>query len=318
MKLRVRTPSRLQWGLLRPARKADGGRSFGGMGLTIEGQGVVLEATEAAEFSWSGLFGNRVEEFVCRYLESASRSGLEPVQPAHIEVVSAPPSHCGLGSGTQLALAIAWALAYFSGHSQGVSLLAGHMRRALRSSLGCQGFAMGGLLLDPGQQSAGSGMAEPEKRVEFPKEWPILVVIAENCGSWFGNRETVAFKALHSPESVSVAMERLAVNDILPAVRNRDFASLGDPVHEFNRLAGEAFSSVQGGAYSSPAIAEIVESLRVWGIRGVGQSSWGPCVFGLLADSDEAIWVKKRLQFSFPGRVWISRARKIGADMELL
>lgn len=43
----------------------------------------------------------------------------------------------------------------------------------------------------------------------------------------------------------------------------------------------------QGGPFASPRIGELVKTLRAAGVRGVGQSSWGPTVFAL-CESDAA------------------------------
>lgn len=45
-------------------------------------------------------------------------------------------------------------------------------------------------------------------------------------------------------------------------------------------LAGQLFSRYQGGLYNGPDVATAVECARRIGLRGIGQSSWGPTVFG--------------------------------------
>jgi predicted sugar kinase len=77
-------------------------------------------------------------------------------------------------------------------------------------------------------------------------------------------------------------------------------AAFGDAVHEFNRRAGEPFAAAQGGAYASPAIAELIVELRALGIRGVGQSSWGPTVFAMVPDSDTALSLVLRYRSRLP------------------
>jgi predicted sugar kinase len=74
---------------------------------------------------------------------------------------------------------------------------------------------------------------------------------------------------------------------MLPALVERDLDSFGEAVYEFNRGAGELFRPWQDGVYSHPRVKEIVELLRRVGVRGVGQSSWGPTVFGIVKTTDE-------------------------------
>lgn len=319
MMLRVKAPSRLHWGLVRPVPKPDGGRAFGGMGLTLEAPGVHLLAVPSDAPSWSGPNAERLRQFAHRYAEGVGGFSLSEAPPIQWVIERCPPAHCGLGSGTQLALATAWILARLSGHSENVENLAALTGRALRSSLGCQGFAKGGLLLDPGHPAAGeSPRAEPpECREEYPPDWPILVLLAEEPGAWHGSREKKAFAGLESSDNVSDSMEVLAREEILPAVRARDFGPMGRAVHHFNRLAGEAFAGVQGGLYSSAGISRVIQRLLGLGVEGCGQSSWGPAVFGLLKDPDHADWVVNRIQDECPYGVWVTRAQNQGASLEV-
>ena len=70
---------------------------------------------------------------------------------------------------------------------------------------------------------------------------------------------------------------------MVPALVDDDLDSFGEAVYEYNRLAGEMFQSVQGGIYANAWVEATVEKLRAMGIKGVGQSSWGPVVFGVIA-----------------------------------
>src|SRR6185437_1004041 len=69
---------------------------------------------------------------------------------------------------------------------------------------------------------------------------------------------------------------RLVLLGLLPALVERDADAFGEAVYEFNARVGEAFAPVQGGVYASARIAELVAFVRGQGVRGVGQSSWGP------------------------------------------
>src|SRR2546422_3108482 len=40
----------------------------------------------------------------------------------------------------------------------------------------------------------------------------------------------------------------------------------------------------QGGVFAPGETGELVERLRAWGAVGVGQSSWGPAVYGIVGD----------------------------------
>jgi predicted sugar kinase len=82
---------------------------------------------------------------------------------------------------------------------------------------------------------------------------------------------------------------------MLPALNEGDLTAFGEALYEFNVLAGEAFAAEQGGLYVNPCVAEAVHALRSLGVRGVGQSSWGPTVFALVADVDQAEFILRRM-----------------------
>ena len=53
-------------------------------------------------------------------------------------------------------------------------------------------------------------------------------------------------------------------------------------MYELNARAGDAFAAAQGGRYAAPAVTALVARLRGLGVKGVGQSSWGPTVFAVV------------------------------------
>ena len=77
---------------------------------------------------------------------------------------------------------------------------------------------------------------------------------------------------------------RLVLLGMLPALAEHDLEAFGEALYDFNCRAGEPFAPVQGGVYAGPRIAEVVAFVRQQGVRGVGQSSWGPTVFAVTED----------------------------------
>jgi predicted sugar kinase len=112
-------------------------------------------------------------------------------------------------------------------------------------------------------------------------------------------------------------MCRLALLGLVPAVVEGDLAAFGEALFDFNRRCGEAFAPVQGGIYASPAVADLVAFFRRQGVRGVGQSSWGPTVFAVVPDAEEADALSRRLRERGPGpaEVVITAACNRGASV---
>ena len=67
-------------------------------------------------------------------------------------------------------------------------------------------------------------------------------------------------------------------------------------------MVGECFSPVQGGNYANPRSTELVKALLTWGAAGVGQSSWGPTVFGLAANERQGYQLVERAQQLLAGQ----------------
>jgi predicted sugar kinase len=105
---------------------------------------------------------------------------------------------------------------------------------------------------------------------------------------------------------------------MLPALLERDLTAFGEALHDFNARAGEAFAAAQGGLYAGPAVAAWVELLRAEGVAGVGQSSWGPGVFAVVADEDHAralAAAARGPRAPGPAEVVVTRARNRGATL---
>src|SRR5439155_1400801 len=122
--------------------------------------------------------------------------------------------------------------------------------------------------------------------VPLPGEWRVVLFTPPGTGRWHGYHERQAFATASGGDPA--ALQRLAEAAILGASRG-DIDAFGDAVHEFNRKAGEPFAAAQGGPYASTEIAALITDVRNRGVKGVGQSSWGPTVFAVAPDSDTAL-----------------------------
>src|SRR3989475_4985036 len=71
---------------------------------------------------------------------------------------------------------------------------------------------------------------------------------------------------------------------LLPALAEADLAGFGAALGEVQRITGGWFAPAQGGVFAPGETGELVERLRAWGAVGVGQSSWGPALYGIAGD----------------------------------
>jgi beta-ribofuranosylaminobenzene 5'-phosphate synthase len=259
--------------------------NYGGIGLMIDSPSFVVAASKSdrdgaicpeltPRDAW-------VEAAVARAVSqyrSASPAERQP-PPCRIVVRRFIPNHCGLGSGTQLAMAVAQALALLGGDGQtDAPALARRVGRGKRSAIGIHGFARGGLLVDSGKRSKDE-IGQLVGRADLPDEWRLLLVSAgDSAVAGLAGQEEVA--ALNKLPGMSASLTerlcRLALLEMLPAVAQSDCEWFGEALFQFGRAVGEYFRPVQGGCYADPLMAELAGWLRSEGIRGVTQTSWGP------------------------------------------
>jgi beta-ribofuranosylaminobenzene 5'-phosphate synthase len=329
--LRVRTPSRLHFGLLSlPAEgaAAPSGRLFGGVGLMVRRPGVQVAAGAAASWSAEGPLAERALGFARRVAEGVRRDrpGADG-PPLRLRVEEAAPEHAGLGTGTQLGLAVARAVAAAWGVRADARDLARWSGRGLRSALGVHGFERGGLLVEAGKRSP-EALAPLVARTDFPEEWRVVLIapLAERDGAsgLHGTDEREAFARLAGTPGGPVrtdALCRLVLLGLLPAIAERDLEAFGEALFEFNQRAGEAFAPVQGGTYAGPKVAAAVAFLRGQGVRGAGQSSWGPTAFAVVGDEERAEDLARRVRDHFrpgPAAVLVTAACNRGAETVLV
>jgi beta-RFAP synthase len=306
---RVETGSRLHFGLLGPP-PCDGRRGFGGCGLMVEAPAVRVAGEPAGEWSASGPSAERA-------LAVARR--VAPDQPCRVVVEACPTEHVGLGVGTQLSLAVARAVIENAPHgSQGAECDAAELARLAgrggRSAIGVHSFEQGGFLVDGGK-CTGNAVAPLVARAEFPPEWRIVLLVPRASGDWHGDREHDVFARLSGGRQDD-ALCRLVLTGMMPALAEQDVQAFGDALREYNVRAGEPFRAVQGGPHSAAA-ADLIGWLRGQGLVGVGQSSWGPTAFAVVADEGRAAAVVTAARQKWAGAVEVlaTAARNRGAGL---
>jgi beta-RFAP synthase len=278
----VEAAARLHFGVL--DLRGEGGRWFGGIGAAAAVPQLVVSVSDAASLEGEGPDAERAAEFARRFL---AHHGLP--DGALVRVHQALPRHAGLGSGTQLALAVARALAELHGLPHDARGLARAVGRGRRSAVGTWIFADGGLVVEGGRPVDRDECGPLIARLPFPPEWRCVMAIPETAAPGLsGATEEAAFASLPAPAMRDVErVAHLVLMRLLPAAAEGDLREFGRALTEVQTITGSWFASIQGGAYTSGPSAELVRRMPDWGALGVGQSSWGPAVYGLV-DGDES------------------------------
>ena len=246
-----------------------------------------LDVRVADEFQVDGPRAQRITDFATRWV--THHPNLRPLR-CRLVLRSAPPSHVGLGSGTQLALAVAAGLQrFFQLPELAPAELARSVDRGQRSAVGTYGFAHGGLIAEQGRLPHES-LAPLAACVPLPEAWRFVLVRDSNATGLSGAAEREAFEALPAvPPEVTHSLKRELHERMLPAAADSDWNLFSESVFDYGVQAGSCFAACQGGPFASARIAALVSAIRQFGIPGAGQSSWGPSVFAVARDQQQAI-----------------------------
>jgi beta-ribofuranosylaminobenzene 5'-phosphate synthase len=308
---RVRAPSRLHFGLFHALPEPGAARQFGGVGLMVADPGLTVTARPAGDWSADGPLAGRALDFARRFAATVEPGRLPPHT---LFVETTAPEHTGLGTGTQLGLAVARALATSAGLDLGVAELARRTGRGRRSAVGVHGFARGGFIVEAGRRG-GDALGALVVRADFPPDWRLVLACPAGAAGLFGPDEARVFASpTTDPAAARRADElcRLVLLEMLPALAATDLAAFGAALTAFNRTAGAPFAPHQGGPYA-PAAAEQIGRWRAAGAVGIGQSSWGPTAFAVAADPAQADALARAVGAGQGVRVWVTAASAAGA-----
>jgi len=276
MRVFVEAPARLHFGVL--DLRGDLGRRFGGIGAAVPAPSLLLEARRAAELRAEGPDAERALAFARRF---AAHHGMDA--RVHFCLHRAIPPHAGLGSGTQLALAVARATAELYGLPTDATVLAQAVDRGRRSAIGTWTFAHGGFVLEGGRRDGVDRVAPLLARLPIPESWRCVVVVPRGKPGLAGEEEAAAFARLAPPPARDVErVAHLVLMQLLPALAESDLPAFGSALGAVQRITGGWFASAQGGVFAPGKTRELIDRLREWGAVGVGQSSWGPAVYGIV------------------------------------
>ena len=289
----VQTPSRLHLALI--DMHGGSGRVDGGVGITLDEPGILIEVRQSAALEVQGcdsVTGERIMDTALQVLE-----GLHAGGNISITVRNDYPSHIGLGSGSQLMLAVARAIAEIYGRTPTAKELALLVGRGGTSGIGTAAFELGGFIVDGGHafgqngeksgfrpSAASRGVRPPPviARHDFPSDWRILLAIPDLPAGASGTKESDIFRT-HCPVPVGEVRELCheILMRMLPGIVEKDLDLFGSSV---NAIQGLGFKKIEL-SLQPQQIPELIERLRSSGAACAGMSSFGPTVYAI-GDTD--------------------------------
>ncbi|MFG1392816.1 beta-ribofuranosylaminobenzene 5'-phosphate synthase family protein [Xanthobacter agilis] len=283
--LTIRAPARLHLGFLDLGGAL--GRRFGSLGITLDRPVTTVTVARAESDSATGPDAQRAA-----WARNCVRAALGVATPFAITIDSALPPHGGLGSGTQLGLAVGVAVARLSGHDLDARAVATLLGRGLRSAIGLEAFTQGGVILDGGKPTAGPRLAPPPllSRLPLPPSWRVILAFDASREGLSGDVETRAMAELPPfPAALAAHLCHLMLLKALPALAEDDVMAFGSAIGEWQRALGDHYAVAQGGGrFCSPDVAEAIAFVESQGVPGVGQSSWGPTGFAIVGQPAQA------------------------------
>jgi beta-RFAP synthase len=311
----VNAPARLHLGFL--DLHGGLGRRFGSIGLTIDTLATRLRAERCEAISATGPGAERALKYARSYIASQGIEG-----GVDITLQQAIPDHVGLGSGTQMALAVGTAIERLYGGERSSAVIARALNRGNRSGIGIGAFDEGGFILDCGRSDVRE-VPPVAVRLPFPKQWRVLLLLDKRGQGLHGKAEVSAFSELPEfPEQSAAHLCRLVMMRVLPGVLEEQLSPVTAAIGEIQQVVGDHFAPAQGGRYTSPVISAALEWAIGKGYTGVGQSSWGPTGFILLEDAHQAQQLENDLTQHFGKfssfHCQLVAARNQGAAVNLL
>ena len=311
-KISVIAPARLHMGFIDLSGSL--GRHFGSIGVALNEISTRLSVSKASQLQVNGPSSARAIK--CTKVLSEVLNVSDQIQ---IDIETAIPEHVGLGSGTQMSLAIGSALNSYYDLGLTIRDIAQLTDRGMRSGIGIGVFEQGGLVVDGGR---GEETITPPviSHMDIPESWRFILVLDQRGQGLHGEQEIEAFKELPVfPHQEAARLCYLLLMQGLPAVAEQNISLFGDVITQLQHSVGEHFSSVQGGVFTSPEVAESMDWLQQQGAVAIGQTSWGPTGFCAVDNAQKADDLVSQMQQRFAHYAHLSfvsaSARNSGGDV---
>jgi len=274
--MKIRTPSRIHITLIDLNGKI--GRVDGGVGFALEKPSIRIKAKESDEVVVKGNWEN-LERFkeIAELFSDKFKRGIE------IEVLESYPSHVGLGSGTQISLAVGKVYCKLYDIGMTEREIARFTGRGGTSGIGVAVFESGGFVLDGGHSihekasfiPSSFSKAKPAPliaRHDLP-DWEVYLFLPKAKG-FYGMREKDLFEN-NTPLPIEEVRElsHIILMKLLPSVVENNLDEFGDAIYRIQNLGFKRAEIMQYGNL----ISGFIEEMKDYG--AVGMSSTGPALY---------------------------------------
>ncbi len=330
MKVKITTPSRLHFGLI--DLNGTIGRIDGGLGVALNRPTSKIEVESSDEYkleitSSYGYSYAEIDQLTKNIIQS-----LKIKDEIHIKLNSKIPAHVGLGSKTQLSLALSKALSLLNKIEKTPYDLARLTSRGGTSRIGLTAFERGGFIVDGGHtfgdgkekesylpSSASTAPPAPITSWEpVPDDWYFVVTIPQIQQGASGPEEVDIFQQ-HCPISLNEVriISHIILMKILPAIKQKQIAPFGSGLYELQKIG---FKKIEI-ALQDKIIPDLIEFFMENGAVGSGMSSFGPVTFALIKGALKAQKLEEKtksfLKNKCKAEVFITNVNNEGAKIEV-
>ncbi|SFL77601.1 beta-ribofuranosylaminobenzene 5'-phosphate synthase [Methanobrevibacter olleyae] len=324
----IRAPSRLHISLI--DLNGSYKRIDGGVGLALSDPQFVLESQETNEKGYTIEFADCVSEESKKESLNKIPSAAEKIAKLcdiesgfHFKVLESYPPHCGLGSGTQIAVATAHLMTETAGLKFTSRELSTMVGRGGTSGIGTFAHDLGGFIVDgghsleekPGFLPSSASTAKPAQliaRYDFPEEWNILLATPEVEEHVNGQQEVNVFQTYCPiPKTEVEQVSHLILMNLIPFLLEKDIVNFGWAIKELQKVG---FNKLEHSLDASflPTMNAIDEA----GAYGTGISSFGPTLYTVFDDKNKDIVKATAEILGDESRVKVTKAQNHGFVLE--
>lgn len=324
----IKTPSRLHMSLI--DLNSSYGRIDGGIGLALSEPNIIIESEEIE----SGIvieFSENIEnkELIGEYtgkIESSSEQILSFFNTNlgfKFKIHSVLPIHSGLGSGTQIKLAIAKLISESLNQSLNAVELSTIVGRGGTSGIGTFSYEYGGFIVDGGHSlkdkkdflpSSKSKVKPPQLigRHDFPEDWNVLVAIPNVNYSVSGANEVNIFQEYCPvPRRDVEKLSHIIFMNMVPFLLEEDIHGFSRAIDEIQNIG---FKSVEVNLQPKP-VKDLMSYMKDAGAYGVGLSSFGPAVYTIYDNDNKDIVKATKEYLPSDANVFTTKAQNHGYEL---
>ena len=330
--LRITTPCRIHLSLI--DENGYTGRVDGGIGLMLDRPNVVFEASNNAEefqIEANRYYRESIEvinEIASKVFKTFNISN----KNFHFNLKRYFPSHVGLGSKTQLSLAIISAITKLKNIDHlSTEHLTQLVDRGGTSGIGWRGFETGGFILDGGHDygfgkeketflpSSATTSINPAltiSRHNIPENWRFVLVIPDVKKGAYGDEEVRVFQNYAPiPQKEVNEVSHQIIMKIIPGIIKSDLECFGEGL---KRIQNIGFKKIEI-ELQHEIVKNFLTFFDEYGLKAYGMSSFGPSVIGIVESDTEAEVLLKEIQKKQKNggdHIYICKPNNTGAKME--